>query len=125
LRRFNFLVGGGKVVLTHIWPPTHEFQHPYPLVEYPSGMTKAPPLPLECTVMVTLDATCSIPGCAWRATLCGAYDRMPSVKTVYAEHLLLIHPGFVPSVRPGHTQPVPMTPERIEVAKAELAALCE
>lgn len=87
--------------------------------------TNLPPLPLECTVSVTLEAECSIPGCNWRATLVGAYDKMPSIKPLYGDHLRFTHPGYQPCARPTirRLPSVPVTPESIEVAKAELAAV--
>lgn len=88
--------------------------------------SNSPPLPLECEVFVRLEAECKIPGCHWRATLIGGYDKMPSVKPLYYDHLRVVHPGYVPRARPGRMPAVLVTPELIEVAKAELARLaCE
>lgn len=79
-------------------------------------------LPAECLVTVTVNASCSIPGCVWLCTKHSTYDRMPSVKEDYRQHIANDHPGFIITSR-SNARPGLISPTMIDLARVELAAV--
>lgn len=79
------------------------------------------PLPAECLVSVTVQASCAIPNCAWRYEKVSTYDRMPSVKAAYFTHVKVDHPGYLVSARNQRSELIP--PSMVELARVQLAAV--